>query len=177
MPAGKTHAAIWKIGYVAVLPSAYAMYYWTDSYVPLTAGYLIGYTMGAIISPDWDLMAITKDESNAIRLPIIGTLLYGLSSMYGALFRNHHRSIWTHFPVISTAIRMTYLFWLLGLAYYLNWIVYQEWQLYIGIGVFLGMSLSDTFHWAADMIVSDVKRATRKSAKRSSRKPLTKRRK
>lgn len=53
----------------------------------------------------------------------------------------HHRSIWSHFPVISTFIRLAYLGWALLL-------LPTDWR--IVFFVFVGMAISDFFHWVLD---------------------------
>lgn len=115
-------------------------------------GIFLGYEfIGKYMTPDWDLHGVTNDESRMItQIPILGHFLFGVSSTYGSFFYRHHRSFWTHFPFISTAIRYLFLFW---------WIFYQvyqsekdlAWLIFLFIGLFIGTSLSDTVHWLADI--------------------------
>jgi uncharacterized metal-binding protein len=58
---------------------------------------------------------------------------------------------------------MLYLFWWLSLLYYFGIIPYQDWQLWFGVGLFSGMCVADSLHYTVDLLVSDVKRKTRKT--------------
>ena len=115
-------------------------------------GIFAGYEIGKYIDPDWDLVTATNSESRMINeLPLIGYYLFGVSSMYGAIFRRMHRSFWTHFPAVSTAIRHFFVFGGLGWEIYwstLDW----SWLIFIYIGIFVGNSFSDAIHWFLDMI-------------------------
>lgn len=112
------------------------------------AGILFGYEMGKYVTPDWDIMGTTADEGRMVNeLPVFGYILFGVSSMYGAIFRKKHRSTITHFPFLSTSIRHLLLFW---------WMYWQAYLYGLGLaipffaGVFVGNSIADGIHWVLD---------------------------
>lgn len=60
-----------------------------------------------------------------------------------------HRSIWSHFPVLSTAIRMLYLFWWFGPIALITWACgASELFLFYVATIMLG----DALHWALDVL-------------------------
>ena len=114
-------------------------------------GVFVGYEIGKYVTPDWDCVTATEDESRMMNeLPIIGHFLFGISSTYGSIFRRKHRKWQTHVPVISTSGRYALLFWWIWLQIYqspLDW----YWLIFIFIGGFIGLSMSDAVHWLADL--------------------------
>lgn len=119
-------------------------------------GVLGGYSFHRYCDNDWDILGTNKAESRAIHeLWILGYLIYGISSIYGAIFMRHHRSIQTHFPVVSTIIRLVFLFWWIPLMIYLNHWIVQTWQWFIFFGFWWGLSQADAIHWLADMFWSE----------------------
>ena len=114
------------------------------------AGVFCGYEMGTYVTPDWDIMGTTKDEGRMVNeLPILGHILFGISSMYGSIFRKHHRSFITHFPFVSTSIRHLLLFWWI---YWQSYLFNLRLALPFFLGVFVGNSMADAIHWWADMV-------------------------
>ena len=113
----------------------------------------MGYSFHRWCDNDWDILGTNKAESRAIHeLKILGYLLYGVSSIYGAIFMRHHRSIRTHFPIVSTIIRLLFVFWWIIPLYYFGYIHYAFWQLEVFIGFLLGLSQADMIHYFADLI-------------------------
>lgn len=104
------------------------------------------------MTPDWDIMGTTSSEGWMVNeIPVLGHFLFGLSSTYGSWHRKHHRSIQTHFPVISTLPRYLLVFWYPWLEIYrsnLDW----AWLIFIFIGMFIGTSISDGIHFVLDFI-------------------------
>jgi len=116
-------------------------------------GTIIGYGMGRYIGPDWDIVGINTNEGKIINeLKFFGYFLYGISSIYGAIFRKFHRSAITHFPILSTSIRLLFVFWWIGFLYYFNIIQFDWWQFWFGLGILFGLSESDLNHWLCDKI-------------------------
>jgi hypothetical protein len=113
-------------------------------------GIPLGYELGSFCTPDWDCTTATNDESRLMDIPVIGGILFGLSSMYGAYFRRHHRSWMTHFPFISTTLRYILLFWWAWWGIY--WSTWDlAWLVFVFIGGFIGLSCSDAVHWFLDL--------------------------
>lgn len=149
MPSGETHYKFFKAGYSISIP---ASIYLIGVNPTVGIGWFLGYSFGRWIDPDLDQIGITSAEGRLVNeVKIFGHILYGISSIYGSIFRHKHRSFLTHFPFISTTIRLCFLFfWLPILFYFFNWNV-QWWQLYFSLGFFLGLSQADLQHFLADM--------------------------
>lgn len=112
---------------------------------------------------------MSASESRAVNeLKILGYPLFGISSMYGAIFRRKHRSFLTHFPVISTLIRLLFVFgWWVPFLYWKGIIIYEPWQLEAFIYALWGLSQADLIHYLADMIwLEDGKKFIEKTKKR-----------
>ena len=117
----------------------------------IEVGILLGYELGAYVDPDWDLMGTSASEGRVVNnLPIIGHFIFGLSSIYGSIFRKYHRSFITHFPGVSTSLRHLLLF---GQGYFEIYRSSRDlaWLIMTFIGVFIGNSVSDAIHWYLDM--------------------------
>jgi hypothetical protein len=104
------------------------------------------------VTPDWDQPTITFDEGNMLReLPVLGQILFGMSSFYGGLAIKHHRSFLTHFPGVSTAIRLLYIFAIPLLAWYIikDTVPIQVYEVLFGIWITL--SIADGLHYIMDI--------------------------
>ena len=150
MPDGITHHFFWKLGWGCTIPASFAIMPLLG--LPGGIGAILGYSLGAFIDPDLDQIGTTAAEGRIVNaLPIVGSFIYGYTSIYGSLFRKHHRSFWTHFPVVSTAIRCMWFFW---------WIYFvvpesYDWMFQLGWGAFIGLCIADTIHWVLDMFFPD----------------------
>jgi hypothetical protein len=116
-------------------------------------GYLVGYSMHRYVDNDWDLMGTNNAEGRMVNeLPILGHLLYGLSSSYGSIFRKYHRSWMTHWPVISTLGRLILIFaipFVVGDGYGINFIGYG--LIWFWVGMWAGLSHADAIHFYHDL--------------------------
>lgn len=129
---------------------------------PLTGiAFCVGYFYHLICDPDLDEMGATSAEGRMVKIPILGWVMYGMSSVYGAIFRRHHRSFITHFPGVSTAIRILFFYFWIPILYYTDVIKWQEWQGVFILWFWIGLSCADFLHWAADKIVTDAKHVNR----------------
>lgn len=148
MPDGVTHHKYFKKGYWAIVPVSLAI---SLLNLQLGSGILIGYSAGRYVDPDWDILGANSGEGRMINeLPIIGHLLFGISSTYGSIFRKFHRKPITHFPFLSTAIRWWFVMLLpylitgkLGYEFFLG----VEW---FWMGTWVGLSIADGIHWWLD---------------------------
>lgn len=164
MPDGKTHLKLWRVFYplavcVSLVLGVY-IFYFSGFYslgIGVAISILFGYFLGEFIDPDWDEMSATNSEGRLVKIPVIGVLVYGISSIYGAIFRRHHRSFLTHFPFVSTLIRLLFVFWWFIPLYYFNIIPYSEIQGYAWLGIWTGLSIADTIHYCADLLYSNKK--------------------
>lgn len=90
-------------------------------------------------------------------LPILGHVMYGISSTYGSIFRRHHRSFITHFPFVSTLIRLIFVFiipFVIGDSYLQINFIGNGW-LWFWVGIWIGLSQADSIHWYLDKTYGD----------------------
>lgn len=150
IPSGDVHYKYYMGGYKLALPVSIVSSLFDWKY---GIGYLVGYSLGRWIDPDWDLMSANAAEGRVVNeLPLIGHLLYGISSSYGSFFREHHRSVWTHFPIFSTLIRLIWLFvvpFAVLDGYGINFIG-NGWH-FFWVGLWIGLSHADTIHYVLDI--------------------------
>lgn len=178
MPDGRTHYNNWTISWVwivvlVILVTAFQYYF-------VAIGIAFGYFLGRWIDPDLDQLALTNAESRMMHeIPMLGMLFVASWFPYAYLARlvGGHRSFWTHFPVVSTAIRIIYmavvsfimLFTLYSVVHVLSVmvdvsdiislipfndiqsIVKSEYALMVYYGAFTGLSIADFIHWFADV--------------------------
>lgn len=173
MPSGEVHDALWKMGRLAILPIAISSALVTDSLALtvscnqsigicisgqtfMAVGVLIGYWYGRYITPDEDIAGMTVGEGYLMNhFPILGNIAVGYWTIYGAFFRKKHRSLWTHGPFLSTAIRYVYAFWWIAFLISNGW--WHSWATYLMIGAYLGTCVIDIIHWAADVITKEIR--------------------
>jgi hypothetical protein len=154
LPDGVTHYKYFKKGYLAEIPLTLLLiaYDWK-----LALGNIVGYSLGRWIDPDWDIMGTNNAEGRMVNeIPIMGHFLYGVSSAYGSFWRKAHRSFWTHFPFISTAIRLIYVFLVpfILFDYYKINLIGNGWHMF-HVGVWIGLSQADGIHYFLDKTYGD----------------------
>lgn len=156
MPDGLKHYEYFKKGYFFEIPFSIFISLWDWKFA---FGNLVGYSLGRWIDPDWDVLTANNSESRMIKeLPILGSFLFGISSTYGSLFYRRHRGFFSHFPVISTLIRLIFVF---GIPFV---ILDEKGFNFIGngwvwfwTGVWIGLSQADGIHWFLDLTYKDKK--------------------
>jgi len=171
MPPGHVHYKIWK-GTLIFIPIAAAIVYYaalyTRSFNPVISalGVLIGGLLGRWIDPDLDLIGITNSESRMMRdLKLFGALLTAWWIPYSYLMRfvgigkKGHRNFFSHFPGVSTLIRMLWLaafppfsfgaYWLMDHFTPPPWLT--PYGSALALGIFVGLTVTDTTHYIADM--------------------------
>ena len=157
MPSGKVHHRIWRKAWpLAVGVSAGVL---TAGY-PLTAAFALGgYLAGAIVEPDLDQVGITSSEGYVLKhLGCFGALWVAYWLPYGKIMP--HRSFLSHFPGVSTLLRLVYL--LAPAAYVVNrYALYRPWMAQALVGVWIGLTVSDTLHFVADVVSKEVRRRKR----------------
>lgn len=162
MPDGIHHDNVWKVGWAVIGPtSLYAM-----SIDPaIGIGMMGGYVLGRYLNPDADLVGISYAEGMAMRhFKVLGWIWVGYWTFYGGMFKEMHRSFWTHFPFVSTAIRMAYLLWPLALISFHP----QPYHLPMLFGVYLSLSVSDMSHYISDKYFSNSHYILRNSSRNQS---------
>ena len=100
---------------------------------------------------DLDISTLTHSERKLIyRHGLMGRLWSAYWYFYGLSFK--HRSKWTHRPILGTALRLVYLFWLpLIVGFVVDPDITTGFLLseYF-IAYFVGLVIADTGHWLAD---------------------------
>jgi uncharacterized metal-binding protein len=116
-------------------------------------GVTFGYLLGRYIDPDIDQLVVTNAEGRLLReLGLIGAIIVAFLFPYAYMSRwvGGHRSFLTHFPVISTALRLLYI--LVPLMMY-KWSLFEnENFLLFLLGTWIGLSISDFTHWILDVL-------------------------
>jgi len=116
-------------------------------------GYLVGYSLHRYVDNDWDIFGSNNAEGRLVNeIPVLGHFLYGVSSVYGSIFRRYHRSWITHWPGISTIIRLIFIFiipFVVGDGYGINFIG-NGW-VWFWVGMWAGLSQADAIHLVCDV--------------------------
>jgi hypothetical protein len=150
MPDGATHYKYFMKGYLVEIPLSVILSFW-DWQVGL--GGLVGYSLHRYMDNDLDLMGVTAAEGRMVKeLPVLGNFMFGMSSIYGSFTRHNHRNFWTHFPFISTAIRLFFFFFFPFIildAYGINFIG-NGW-IKFWIALWVGLSRADAIHYYLDV--------------------------
>jgi len=154
MPDGEFHHNIWKAGAIVAVPASIATVALIDWRMGLAM--LGGYALGRWIDPDLDQVSITSSEGRMINeFKILGHVLAGYWTIYGAMFRRNHRSFITHFPVVSTFGRLVFQFWWVWFLYRrFNW-TFDTGHAMAWCGLLMGLSIADGLHYVADTWFSD----------------------
>lgn len=139
MPNGKTHAILTIITSSTLFSATNYFEFPLQTSLFLAIGSLIG----LILTPDLD-----QAESHR-------GLWKRIWWIYGRMFS--HRSFLSHFPVISTIIRLLYIFSIP--AFIIWWYVnIPESYLHLILIIIIGLIASDTIHYIADILTSEIKR-------------------
>lgn len=174
MADGKTHYTAWKYGSVAavsagVATAALGLYLGDMNVVAAGPAIVVGYGLGRWISPDLDLVGANSDEGRMMKeLKIVGALLFAWFSVYAYLMRfaglgkKGHRNFFSHFPGVSTVIRLAWLllFPLVSIPIYFS--IQRGFGEYFvlpvtitcAVGVVAGLSIADTLHYVLDILPS-----------------------
>jgi hypothetical protein len=115
-------------------------------------GNICGYSFHRWCDNDLDLMGANSAEGRQVNeIPLLGHFMFGISSTYGSIFRKYHRSFITHFPFISTLIRLIFFLtppFILGDYWGINFIG-NGWHMF-WVGFWIGLSQADGIHWVLD---------------------------
>lgn len=150
MPKGVVHNNYWKqFLIIAILISIIVCL------VDIISGisFLIGYLLGRFITPDLDLANVTEPEWKLMQtFGCFGAAIVGYWLPYGHLLK--HRSFLSHFPMVSTAIRIVYGFWWVVIMLDYVGLLRNNLLLIsqIALGIWAGLSVADTIHWTLDNI-------------------------
>ena len=153
MPSGRIHS----LANITVAISGATVMLFIGQSTEGIIGVATGAVTGCLISPDADV------DSGAIADYYIrvytSRIVEAVWTMLWLLYRKalKHRSFLSHFPLVSTIIRIFYLGMLCGMFYfliatplkYLSGLVRIDWPLFLW-WAFVGLVLADTAHWALD---------------------------
>lgn len=116
--------------------------------------------MGAIMDGDLDQIGLSSAEGRAMRAAgCIGVLWVMYWMPYAYIMP--HRSFLSHFPYVSTAIRLAYLFApILALAYYFGVLGYLDHPIvFAGLfGLWSGLGQADMIHYTLDILHKPIRR-------------------
>ena len=150
MSTGLVHYKYYMRGYLAALPVSVAAAFYD---VRVGVGYILGYSLHRYCDNDWDIFGSNNAEGRLVNeIPVLGHFLYGISSVYGSMFRRYHRSWITHWPVVSTLIRLIFIFFIpfvIGDGYGINFIG-RGW-VWFWVGLWAGLSHADGIHLRHDL--------------------------
>lgn len=146
MPSGKVHYSYWRKFRVLAILCAVSLAFWSGW---ASLGVLIGYLLARYITPDLDHRNMTSDEYRTMReLKLIGVLLVAYWMPYGYIFP--HRHPLTHWPGISTVIRMVYLFFPMWVILGKFGILFEGNNILLFLGIFIGLAIADIVHFILD---------------------------
>ena len=181
MASGRTHAAI----SVAASPVAFFTALNYSGSVELASFAAVGCgIVGIVLTPDLDQQTKSWIENKMLRnqniiVALVGILHYWFWLPYAKAFP--HRAFATHFPIISTAIRLAYIavgllavYWLatniLGMTFVLPDI---DKILPYAVATIYGLTISDTLHWLTDVVSSGYKKYFKRNKRRMPRQKTT----
>ncbi len=147
MSSGKEHS---KASLLAAIPVGISVSVYTKD---LLAGIAAsaGCVSGIFLTPDLDQEGISRSEWTIIKSTFgIGFIWLLFWWLYAKAFK--HRSFWSHFPIIGTAIRVMYLitpFLIIGMIR--GWDI-STLKLWFFAWWVIGLVISDTIHWVMDTI-------------------------
>jgi uncharacterized metal-binding protein len=113
-----------------------------------------GYYLGLLIDPDWDMpRKNTEAKKRWKKIPLLGRLMNGWIHLYGMTSQSllgGHRSLLTHTPLVSTLIRVG---WVTAPILVIVWVWVGAFPIPGNelAALILGLSLSDTIHFIADL--------------------------
>lgn len=150
MPGGKVHSALTLATASGVLAPYLLVQFNGNPYE-----YVAGVAVGLLITPDLDLNNGNISDTMIRKMfPPAQWLWRLLWTPYSLLIP--HRSIFSHFPLLGTALRIGYIFLVINLARLLGHFIFQNFDTVLFIwnwSLFFGLCHADLIHWAADITI------------------------
>lgn len=140
MPAGKVHINWWKRFLIVAVVFSLILFvkYWL-----LGVTVLLGYLLGYVCSPDLDQIGLSSDEGRALRM--FGPFgLFWIMIWLPYAYMIPHRHFLSHGWLISTVIRMAYLFSIPVIVIWYRFGYLPDIDAVTGL--FLGQLFSDSIH-------------------------------
>jgi len=148
MASGKAHA---RASLILAVPTGIVAGIGLDS-VLVGIGAAVGSVLGIALTPDLDQEMTTYFEWKLIRKTgPLGFLWMALWSVYSLALP--HRSHLSHFPILGTLGRLLYLAVIAAIIWLIAGrpeVCFPVWLHTLGLGVILGLAVSDVAHWIMD---------------------------
>ena len=153
MPSGEVHVKIWKAFSPITFITAFVVGLFWSWYIALFV--IAGWALhGFGFDNDLDLTGMNRSEALWTKW-IIPIPLIGWSTFYARIFQSWggHRGFWTHGFIVSTFIRLMFFGFPFIYWFRIYWIddLVREF-----IGIFIGLSISDSLHTIADMVTGEM---------------------
>lgn len=146
MPSGQVHSSTTIVTMVATAEAIIIYEASKPIEIQSTACFILGLSIGLIMSPDLDL----DKNINFTRMGLLWKLIWWPYTKAIA-----HRSTISHFPILSTVIRVLYVGLLpTAIALLMGLRIYEAqiyWLLFMAL---IGLITSDTAHYYQDMTTS-----------------------
>jgi len=154
MPAAREHEQAWKSASpLAIVLSVVLAGAGFQKEMPelfgVSLGVLEGYILGRYLDPDMDLIGMTGAKGRALReLSLLGLVWSMFWMPYAWVMQavGGHRSILTHAPVLSTIVRLMYLYGIMYIICISFKIYLPAWVYPNLLGIAIGLALSDLVH-------------------------------
>lgn len=169
MPSGRTHATLTAVTAASIYSLA-AVYFNQQLALELTAGVMLGF----VIEPDLDVPHRTYSEALMMKMPLVGPLVgIAWQTFWTPYSLIPHRSIFSHFPVLSDALRWLYLLaagsLVLAVLYAFDVDIAAalpaiDRELFLTL--FAGNCIATNTHFFADQLSSGLKRQRRRRKQR-----------
>ena len=146
MPSGIIHT---KASLLTSIPCFAAGYLVSQDLLSATACFG-GCLLGILITPDLDQESISTSEYKLVKWTLgLGYFWTMLWFPYALMFK--HRSFFSHFPIVSTLLRIGYICVFLGFFHSLGMSFPQpSWT--VMLWTVIGLMVSDTLHWFMDLV-------------------------
>jgi len=161
MPDGRTHYRYWRgwrCSAIVIATLAWGIHGGLlDKSLLFFLAFPLGYQLGAWIDPDLDLRGNTRAKRRYRRSILYPAYWWWqLYSIIASKFAGH-RSLLTHLPLLSTAIRLAWvLIPIIVITAIMGWFIpegYVSGLALFGMGLLLGLSYADTIHVVADIFM------------------------
>lgn len=155
MPGGKVHSAITLATVTGLLAPSFVWGSGGDIYM-----YIAGATAGVFLTPDHDVDGGNFTDTLIRKVsPPIQKVWRLFWTPYALLLP--HRGKFSHFPILSTFIRLGYILLLVNLITWIVWLVSKtvgghdtvSFVFWWNWSFFFGLCHVDALHWAADNLI------------------------
>ncbi len=155
MPGGKVHSAITLATVTGLIAPSFVWGNQGDIYM-----YIAGAMVGVMLTPDHDVDGGNFTDTIIRRVSPIAQKVWRMFWTPYALILPHRGKL-SHFPVLSTLVRLGYILLVLNLVMWVIWLVFKaiggdntvSFVFWWNNSFFWGLVHVDTLHWAADQLI------------------------